>query len=85
MKSGRTATPRLSVATRCTPLRWRRPLQTRPLRLPPLLPAYSSETAAADDAEAPAAAGSAPAESAGGSLASDAQLAALREKLSGNA
>ncbi len=39
VKSGRTATPRLSVATRCTPLRWRRPLQTRPLRLPPLLPA----------------------------------------------
>jgi small subunit ribosomal protein S1 len=46
---------------------------------------YSSESGAGD-ADAASSSASAPAsESAGGSLASDAQLAALREKLSGNA
>ncbi|MFC8181062.1 MULTISPECIES: 30S ribosomal protein S1 [Nocardiaceae] len=45
---------------------------------------YSSESGQVADAEGDAPAASAPA-STGGSLASDAQLAALREKLSGNA
>ena len=45
---------------------------------------YSSESGAGD-ADAASAASTSSSESAGGSLASDAQLAALREKLSGNA
>ena len=73
--SGRPATPRPSAGTRCTPTQMEK---------------FAAAEAAA--AERPASNGSSssssssrPEESAGGSLASDAQLAALREKLAGNA
>ena len=70
--SGRPATPRPSAGTRCTPRRWRsspRPRPQQPRRPRP-------RPTARRGSEEP---------SAGGSLASDAQLAALREKLAGNA
>ena len=70
-RSGSPATPRPSVGTRCTPRRWRSSPRPRPRRLPSL-----RRPTARRAREEP---------SAGGSLASDAQLAALREKLAGSA
>ncbi len=79
VRHGRPGTPRPSVATRCTPPRWRSSPLPQPR--PPTPPTdYSSASESRGGS-----ANTSGASSTGGSLASDEQLAALREKLSGNA